>query len=378
MVRRAMLGSEPIFAVPQYTFDHLSDLAYYAVLGVVSGGASGAFTQLLLKLRAVLGRVRRGPHIDLVSTGGAFAAGALGLLAPHMLGIGYSSVNEALNGNLLFSTLLLLAVLKLLGTAIAFSSGNSGGLFAPTLFIGAMFGGAVGSVFIHAGKHAPAHIGAFAIVGMGAVFAGVTRSPITSIFMIFELTQDYAIMLPVMVTISISFAVARLIQRHALFELLAQQDGVYLPHKGEARESALQIADAMRPVSYLITAQQDVATALDKLRQANARAAVIAKEGRLAGVITESLLVAAEPRETVADHLASGAGYAVYPDQPISFALRKLGAGAFILPVVSRIDPGLLLGTLTTADVLSAYGIERSYAQPQPTSRVRPELREAT
>ena len=176
MIRRAALGPAPLF-VPQYSFTHPSELLLFALLGLAGGAASAVLTRLLAPIRSVAGRIpRRGP-IDLVTVTGGAVAGALALLAPRILGVGYSSVNDALNGQLVLKVLLLLFSLKLLATAIAFSCGNSGGLFAPSLFIGAMLGGSIGAIGAHYFPKQVVDPGTFALVGMGVTFAGIIRRP---------------------------------------------------------------------------------------------------------------------------------------------------------------------------------------------------------
>ena len=137
---------------------------------------------------------------------GGLVIGALLIVTPQVMGVGYEYVDQALNGGLVFKTMVLLCVLKLIATIVSYSSGNAGGIFAPSLYIGAMAGGAVGTLVHRIAPLQTADPGAYALVGMGTLFAGIIRAPMTSVFMIFEITQDYQILVPLMVANLLSFA----------------------------------------------------------------------------------------------------------------------------------------------------------------------------
>ena len=379
LVRRAALGGEPLFTVPKYEFGAAGELGLYVVLGILGGLVSAAFTKMLVGLRSWVGQIpRRGP-IDYVTIAGGAIAGAFAILSPQILGAGYPVINSALNGKLAFEVLLLALLFKLLGTSIAFSTGNSGGLFAPSLFLGAMLGGALGTLARAHFGHDVADVGAYALVGMGVTFAGIIRAPITSIFMIFEVTQDYQIMLPLMVANVISFAVARTLHPESLFDTLARQDGIHLPEKGEEDLADLTVEAAMRPRRVVLDAHWTATRALEEASQKTQQAFAIAgPEQELYGVITVPMLTraiaAGEGNRTVADLAVSSGGYRVYPDQPLSTALEKLGSGATLLPVVGRLHPDILMGVLDAEDVLRVYGLSRSDGK----SQVKPEARESS
>ena len=139
----------------------------------------------------------------------------LGFFVPGVMGVGYDIVDKALHGNLILQTMVLLAVLKLVATALCYGSGNAGGIFGPSLFIGAMIGGAVGSVAHALFPGYTADPGAYALVGMGTAFAGIIRTPLTSVIMIFELTRDYSIIVPLMISNLIAFFISHRLQRGA-------------------------------------------------------------------------------------------------------------------------------------------------------------------
>src|ERR1700736_5073070 len=234
MVLRVSLGNHPLFKVPQYQLVHPLEFAVYAVLGVAGGVVSVAFTKLLLGIRA---RFLRFPQktIWFQPLAGGLLVGLMGWFVPQVLGVGYGFVGDALNGNMAFKMMLLLVVLKLIAVTTSYASGNAGGIFGPSLFIGAMLGGSVGTLAHHLLPTYTATPGAYALVGMGAVFAGMVRAPMTSVLMIFEMTQDYAVIVPLMISNLMSLFISSRLQRMPIYEALAIQDGVHLP-SAESRQ----------------------------------------------------------------------------------------------------------------------------------------------
>src|SRR5215471_1280510 len=198
MVLHLLLGDEPLFHVPPYHLVHPIEFAIYAVLGLVGGLVSVWFVKMLLWIRA---RFLKLPSstVWLQPAAGGLIVGLMGWFVPEVLGVGYSYVGEALNGHMALKFMALLVVLKVIATTSSYSSGNAGGIFGPSLFIGAMVGGAVGSIAHMALPHHTADVGAYALVGMGTTFAGIVRVPLTSVIMIFEMTRDYSIIVPLMI-----------------------------------------------------------------------------------------------------------------------------------------------------------------------------------
>jgi CIC family chloride channel protein len=228
IVARSILGNEPLFHVPAYELVHPAELAAYAVLGVIGGLVSTAFSRTLLHWRAWWLRLPVRTRTIQPAIGGLLI-GALLVYEPAVAGVGYEYVDQALNGEMLLTTMLVLGALKIVATITSYVSGNAGGIFAPTLFIGAMTGGAVGYVVNMYAPFPTASVGAYALVGMGALFAGIIRAPMTSVFMIFELTQDHEILVPLMVANLLSLMLARRLQPHPIYDALLKQDGIELP-----------------------------------------------------------------------------------------------------------------------------------------------------
>ena len=151
----------------------------------------------------------------------------------HLNGIAgdpYQTLTLALTGSLPLWLMVTFCVLKLAATVCSYSSGGSGGIFAPSLFMGGMLGGAVGYIDVTLFHHSADAIGAFAVVGMGAVFAGIVRAPMTSILIVFEMTGGYGLVVPLMIANMSAFALARHWRPMPVYDALLAQDGIYLPH----------------------------------------------------------------------------------------------------------------------------------------------------
>jgi CIC family chloride channel protein len=242
VVEHSVLGSTPVFHVQgNYQLGKASSLIWYALLGILAAIVSIAFTDSLLGLRAWFRKLERIPRWVQPAIGGAatgaMAALALGLF--HLNGIAgdpYGTLTLALTGQMTVVPMLVFCVLKLAATVSSYSSGGSGGIFAPALFMGAMLGGAVGYLDVTVFHHSADSIGAFAVVGMGAVFAGIVRAPMTSILIIFEMTGGYGLVLPLMIANMSAFALARHWRRTSVYDALLAQDDIYLPHGGGPHE----------------------------------------------------------------------------------------------------------------------------------------------
>jgi len=236
VVERSILGQHPVFEVQRaYTLVAPSSLLSYAVLGLLSSLVAVAFTDSLLTIRGGFKRFTRFPKWAHPTLGGLLT-GTLAVLAITWIkqngitGAGYSTLALALAGSLPIQALLALCLLKFVATAFSYGSGSVGGIFAPSLFIGGMLGGAVGYVDVNLFRHPADSIGAFALVGMGAVFAGIIRAPMTSVLIIFEMTGSYGLVLPLMIANMSAYALARHWRHTPIYEALLEQDGVILPH----------------------------------------------------------------------------------------------------------------------------------------------------
>jgi chloride channel protein, CIC family len=363
-VLRVFLGNHPLFKVPQYELVHPVEFAVYAVLGVVGGVVSVAFTKLLLGIRA---RFLRFPQktVWFQPLAGGLVVGLMGWFVPQVLGVGYGFVGDALNGNMAFKMMLLLVVLKLFAVTTSYASGNAGGIFGPSLFIGAMLGGTVGTVAHHLFPAYTATPGAYALVGMGAVFAGIVRAPMTSVLMIFEMTQDYAVIVPLMIANLVSLFIASRLQHEPIYEALAVQDGIHLPTaETRRRHGRLQVVKVMQSTSLLLPSEITVREAWERVHSGESRTWLVTDRRGVIGVINFPMLereLAEGADKKVAQLVDALAFPHVHPDQGLDLALERMGANQIeILPVVNRADVHRLEGIVTLRDVLDAYGVNRT------------------
>ena len=361
MVLRMLLGDHPLFKVPQYHLVHPVEFAVYAVLGVAGGVVSAAFARLLLGMRA---RFLRFPQwtVWFQPLAGGLLVGLTGWFVPQVLGVGYGYVGDALDGNMAFKMMLLLVVLKLITVTTSYASGNAGGIFGPALFIGAMLGGSVGTVAHHLFPAYTATPGAYALVGMGAAFAGIVRAPMTSVLMIFEMTQDYAVIVPLMIANLVSLFIASRLQHEPIYEALAVQDGIHLPSADSRRRyGQRQVKKVIQTASQLLPAETTVREALERVRSSASRTWLVTDRRGVIGVIGFAKLeleLAEGADKKVGDLVDALAFPHIHSDQGLDLALERMGANQIeILPVVSRADVHKLEGIVTLHDVLDAYGV---------------------
>jgi CIC family chloride channel protein len=242
VVEHSFLGNNPVFHVPRpYALDNSSSLVWYALLGLLAAGVSVAFTDSLLWLRAWFRRLISVPRWVHPAIGGA-ATGVLAVIGLYFFqkngiaGDPYKTLTLAFTGSLPVGMMVVFCALKLAATVCSYSSGGSGGIFAPSLFMGGMLGGAVGYIDVTVFHHPADSIGAFAVVGMGAVFAGIVRAPMTSVLIVFEMTGGYGLVLPLMIANMSAFALARHWRPVPVYEALLAQDGIHLPHNGKPHD----------------------------------------------------------------------------------------------------------------------------------------------
>ncbi len=298
------LGDEPLFRVPPYHLVHSAELMAYAALGLIGGGLSLVFVKSVGALRP---RLRALPpwtwYLQPALAG--LLVGAIAISFPQVMGAGYEYIDQAMHDQYGWRTLVALCVLKMVATTASFVSGTPGGLFAPTLFIGAMLGGAVCAIERQLAPGVTGPIGAYALVGMGTLFAGILRAPMTSVFMIVEISGNYSIILPVMISNTIAYLLSRQFQRHGLFDMLSRQDGTELPSMEEEREVDVRtVGEVMRPAD---------------------------------GAVRD----------------AGDEGPCLYPDQSIDTALRVL-RGRPSAAVVHRADPRRIVGRFVLEDVIKS------------------------
>lgn len=358
LVLRALLGNSPLFKVPQYQVVHPVELAIYGVLGLAGGLVSVAFTKLLLGLRRRFLKLpmNTSPFQPLA---GGLLVGIFGLFVPQVLGVGYSFVGDALNGKMAFRLMLVLVVLKLVAVAMSYASGNAGGIFGPALFMGAMLGGSVGTIAHHLFPAHTATPGAYALVGMGTAFAGIVRAPMTSVLMIFEMTQDYSVIVPLMISNLVSLFIASRLQPEPIYDALAVQDDIHLPAHASRRRTRPRVMDIMRRPIETLPSEIKVHEAIHRIQGSKSQSWIVTEEdSRVLGVVNLTSLQRNLGAHSLRDLVNDVNFPHLHADQSLDFALERMGTNHVqVLPVVSRADIHNLVGIVTLNDVLESYGL---------------------
>ena len=361
VVSRWFLGDDPLYQVPEFDLAGYSELFVYAAIGVAGGYLSALFTRYAINLRGRTVGMSDRRKIWLPALAG-LVVGIVGSIVPETLGAGYEVIDGALHDRFPWDMLLVFGFLKLLTMSLCFSCGTPGGLFAPTLFVGAMLGGGLGGLAHLIWPLSTSSSAAYVLVGIGTFFAGVFRAPMTSVFMVFELSASYEIILPVMVANTIGILVSRQLQHESVFQLAGYQDGLDLPSAEERRETpVMNVEDAMqRDRSRLVSNRVTVREALDAANRIGEEALLVEiRYGNWGWVSRRDLERAIQEGlggDTVREALRTRAVIRTHPDLPLDQAMRKLAVYP-LLPVASRVNPSFMLGTLTLDDVHRSYGI---------------------
>lgn len=377
VIERGVLGVHPVIEVTQpYGLDHASSLLFFALLGIAAAVVSVVFTDALLGLRAGFKRLSSMPKWMHPAVGG-LVTGLLAVAVLHGLGergvtgAGYETLGLALEGKLAFRVLVVLCAVKVVATVFSYSSGGAGGIFAPSLFIGAMLGGVVGYADVAAFGHESRTLGAFALVGMGAVFAGVVRAPITSVLIIFEMTGDYGLVLPLMIANMTAYVLARRWRKASIYEALLEQDGIVLPddeHPPRGQDlGRATVADAMVRDVVTIPTRTPV---VDALRLVEDRRhtfyPIVRANGSAVGVVRLAVLRAAAGGSSTltVDELAQVALSVEAHDSLTDAATRLVGSSTGVLLVEGPEDG--IVGILAKVDIVRALSSGAGRGVPEP------------
>jgi CIC family chloride channel protein len=355
IVERSILGNEPLFRVPAYHLVHPAELVAYAVLGIGGGLVSVLFSKGLLKLRAFFLKLPERTRVFQPAIGGV-AIGLILIFIPQVRGVGYEYVDQALNGGLVLRWLLLLAAFKLIATTISYASGNAGGIFAPSLFIGAMAGGAIGTVVHRLAPLTTGEPAAYALVGMG------TLSPMTSVFMIFEITQDYQILVPLMVANVLSFAISRKLQPTNVYHALLLQDHVHLPPAVRPDLPRGPIAAELLTDGFVVAQEgTTIGAALAEAERSAGTVILVMGDEGLVGTVSTAQLGSAVQRGMADDTLGAVTprnDVHVHEDHPLDVVLERLSRSGGVLPVVRREHTTDVQGVITRRSILRRLRLE--------------------
>jgi chloride channel protein, CIC family len=360
VVTRWFLGSESLFRIPAVQLENPSELIAYSVLGVVGGFASVAFSSGIATLRPRFRALPKWTQYFQPALAGLLIGIIAVLGAPQVMGAGYEYIDQAMHGQFTWQMLAILAGLKIVATMLSFVSGTPGGMFAPTLFIGAMLGAAVGGVqhvFLPQLTGSP---GTYALVGMGVLFAGFLRAPMTSVFMVLEVSGNYSIIVPVIVANTFAYVISRALQPAAIFDVLTRQDGLDLPSMEEQREEGIvRVEDAMRPVtSPVLDGDETLESTVHRLDLGSPQVLLVQLNPTGWSVVsTQELATMVKEGKgtlTLSSILAGRQIPYLHPDHPLEMALRYVDRWPMV-PVVSRADFRKLEGVVSKGDVFNRY-----------------------
>jgi CIC family chloride channel protein len=365
VISRHFLGNFPAFIVPKYELVSAFELLPYAIMGIFCGLVAVIFIRILYKFEDYFDSMSGWEPLRPAL--GGLIIGAIALLYPHIYGVGYETINETLNGSFTGGILALLLLLKLFATSVTLGSGGSGGVFAPSLFMGAVLGGFMGT-YIHAFfPNATGTQGAYALVGMGAMVAGTTHAPITAIIMIFELTDDYHIILPLMAACILSTLFAMRMERNSIYTMKLLRRGINLRQSQDINIlRAIRVSDVMFTETSAVhrsTPFREIFRTFINSHYSNLF--VIDKEGRLSGVISfhNLRLILPDWNEiqniVVAEDLLMPQRHLLTPDDTLDRAMHLFGrTGEDELPVVDSLESQKLLGFVNKGRVIEAYNRE--------------------
>jgi len=359
LVSSTLFGIKPIQISPYQLVSPYKELGLYLVLGLLAGLVSTLLIRTLYYTKDLFSGIPLHPVFKPAL--GGLAVGVIGLFYPRVLGMGYNVIMDALNNEFTFQLLLILLFLKILAFSLSLGSGGSGGTIVPSLFAGAMLGGAFGTAANVLFPGTIAESGAYAMVGMGAVFAGTARAPLTAILILFEITRDYSLILPLMFACVLSNVMSNAIYSESIFTEGLRRRGFKI-RKGREVDImvSMLVKDAMVTHVQTVSEEKNVGT-LIALMQASRHAGfpVLDSKGKLAGIVTLSDLRSKVKYGEVDKKIGDIATHDVeiaYPDETLEAVLKRLGSKQIgRLPVVDRVDNAKLLGLITRSDIVNSY-----------------------
>jgi chloride channel protein, CIC family len=294
---------------------------------------------------------------------GGLILGVISLLFPQILSVGYDAIDLALGQAYAWWLMIVLVLCKILATSITIGSGGSGGIFAPSLFMGAMAGGFFGAIVHNFFPSVTASPGAYSIVGMGAVVSATTHGPLTALLMLFEMTGDYKIILPLMITCIISNIVGRQLLKESIYTLKLMRRGINLEEGKEVNVlKSIEVGEVMNTKVETITEALGLERLAEIISKSKYNSFPVVKDGnKLTGIISfydynEAIFDENLKGLVVAKDIATSDVVTISTDDNLYNALEKITFKDFaILPVVSPNDPAQLMGVLTRRDIMGAY-----------------------
>ena len=360
-ISRHFLGDAPAFIVPAYHLVSAWELPLYVVLGSLCALVAVMFTTTLYRLEDIFDSIKFPQYLK--AAFGGLILGGIALFFPHVLGVGYGAIDLALAQKLSWWFMFLLVFAKVLSTSITIGSGGSGGIFAPSLFLGAMAGGFFGTVANSVFPDITASAGAYSIVGMGAVVSGTTHGPLSAILILFEMTGDYKIILPLMIACIISSLTSQQILAESIYTLKLARRGVNIRAGKEVNVlKSISVRDVMNPAVETVPENLSLRKLSEKVSKSKYKSfPVVDEKGNLTGILSyldyHSTIFDENLKDlVVAKELSTSKVVTVSLDDNLYDALERITADDYsLLPVVSPDNPSKLRGVLTRRDIIGAY-----------------------
>lgn len=356
-----LIGDQPTFAELHYQLNHVSELLVYLLVGVLASLLGPLWVRSVIYLREWNSKIFHGHRLTVIIISFIIVA-AVSFINIDVLGSGHETIEKTLHAYFTdWRILLIMLVLKFSLTTICYASGISGGLFMPTLLNGALLGASVGAIFKVLFPEMITSVGPYALVGMGSYFAAVIRTPITSIIMVFEMTRDYKIMLPLMIANITAFAIAKRLLKGSVYENISQQDGVFLPsHEDQEVMDTLLVEDAMVSEVKSLNSKLRIVEALKMIRKSDISGYPVLSNGLLVGMVSKADICSACARkdgDKTIESIAERSVVKIYPDQSLMVAFHRLKKFHISrLPVVSRINNKQVIGLITAEDIVNKFG----------------------
>ena len=362
---QAVSGSAPAFQVPAYIFKSAWELPLYLGLGLLAGPLAAVYIRLVYALQDIFRKLKLPRWLKPAIAG--LIVGFVGIWLPQVFGVGYDTIEAILNGaSGTFWLLLTLLVTKLLLTPTSLAGGFMGGVFAPALFLGATLGGAYGTLVEGLFPNLNIQPPAFAMVGMAAVLAGAVHAPLTAILLLFEMTHDYRIILPLMFAVAISLLVSQRIQRDSVYAHGLALRGIRLDRGRDIDIlETMTVQEVMQTDNTAIPENASLAEAAEIMSRMHRQGLPVCDlRGDLCGILTIQDLErgqSREPKPANIGAICTRNPQVAYPDETIGAALRRMSQwDVGRLPVVAHENPKQLAGLLRRSDVVHAYNIALS------------------
>lgn len=359
IISRIFLGEDPAFVTPSYALESPVEMFFYVLLGLLSALAAIGFIVFLAKTENIFDKWRFPAWLK--PAFGGILIGVLGLMFPQILGSGLKTIEEALHGNMELTLLMMLIVVKILATSLSLGAGSSGGVFAPSLFIGAVLGGAFGNVLNGIFPETALAPGAYAVVGMASVFAASAHAPVTAVLIVFEMTGDYKIILPMMVSVVLATVISQMFHKESIYTDRLKEKGVDLEFLHDAKIlGSVQVSDVMEKKFEAIPTGLSGKKLMEKILNRKGKCLfTFESSGKLCGIIKPEKIQETLLEESVAAVVAADIAEPIQEyclsNEPLSEASRLMMAqGLMEFPVMDPENQTKMVGVLRSENIFKA------------------------